>query len=345
MSFRDDSRPPENVIELSKPFMLPREIEHLKKCNIGNGDRIRQYMQLKEETFKFLIQLIKALHLPMRVLQNCSYFFQRFFLFTINFQKYASLHFEVGITALFISLKMNDFIKKLMYVLQEANSILGRRLTQQQMDDQKRMVMHVEKIMMESGSFDFRNYSIEDMLVKFTKFYKVPEKECFICWSVLNDLYLTELPLQLPAHYNAVVAMRTALMIFKSIGQGMQTHNYHIDLHLLNLRQENEGLVDGINTMLGFYIDNYPSTFLCDALHTSEMPYDPKQLSDELLNIKIRFGEKFHNKRHPMSVVTGNDDLFFKPRDPALGELGCVRFLYKKMKYIDEVTHAPTPNQ
>ncbi|VEU19354.1 DEKNAAC100133 [Brettanomyces naardenensis] len=323
-----------NMIQLSKPFLSSKEITYLMQNNIGNSDQIRMYRLKKRETFQFLIRLIKILQFPVKVLQNCSYFYQTFYLFTDDFPKYANLHYEVGITALFVSLKMNDFIKKLTLVLQEGNTLRAAHVSAQEFDEQRRTIIGMEKTMMECESFDFRNYCIEDLLVKFTKLYKIPEKESYVCWSVLNDLYLTELPLELPAHYNAVIAIRTGLMIFNAVSQTKT--NYNIDLHRINMRAENEGLISGVSLLLEYYIDNYSTTFLRDALKDVHMVYESKELVDEILNVKIEFSGKFNSRKGSEGVVS-REDLYFQPRNPDTGKYGCIRFVYNKRRYVEEV--------
>ncbi|QPG77009.1 hypothetical protein FOA43_004404 [Brettanomyces nanus] len=327
-----------NVIQLAKPFLSSKEISYLIHNTLGDGDRIRSYKQDKRETFQFLIRLVKVLQFPIKVMQNCSYLYQRFYLLTDNLARYGPLHYEVGITALFVSLKMNDFIKKLGLVLQESNTLRGLHLSSSESDDQRRIVMNMEKTMMECESFDFRNYCIEDLLVKFTKLYKVPEKESYVCWSVLNDLYLTQLPLQFPAHSNAVIAMRTALLIFNSVSQTKT--NYNIDLHRINMRPDNDTLVSGISQLLEYYIDNYAITFLKSSLGEVRMVNELKELVDEILNLKIDFDDRFNSKRSAMvPSTTIRQDMFFQPRNPDIGKYGCIRFVYNKKRYVDEVSH------
>ena len=329
-----DSSDGTNVIQLSKPFLTSKEIAYLKKTNIGDSDKIRAYILKKKETFEFLIRLVKRLHFPVKILQNCSYLYQRFFLFSANFTRDLKWHMEIGLTAFFISMKMNDFIKKLNFILQESNTARSLHLSPQELESQRRTIMGLEKTMMECESFDFRNYCMEDLLVKFTKFYKLSETESYISWSILNDLYLTELPLELPAHHNAIIAMRTALLILSSVTK--QAYR-EVDLHRINMRPDNDSLILGVHQMLEHYIDNYPATFLKDAMLEIQIDDEPKELIDKFLTIKIEFPKTFPPPRGQHSSVT-DQDLLFQQRNPELGKHGCIRFLYNKKKYLEEVS-------
>lgn len=327
------SPPPDsNIIELSKPFLTSREFALLVRQNIGSGDHIRNYMIKKRESFQFLLKVIKRLELPLKVLQNCSYLYQRFYLLTENFARYIGYSHEVALTALFISLKMNDCIKKVSLVLQEGNFIRGLHLSGQELDEQKKAIMEIERSMMECESFDFRNYCIEDLLIKFTKLYKVPTKESYICWAVLNDLYFTELPLRLAAHYNAVVALRAALLIFNGVCKTKT--NYNIDTRRVGLLPDDEWVVDGINTLLEYYADNKGSTFLYNALRELDIG-DPRELNKDILNVKIELTKKFEIQ--PLQQYIPKEDLFFARRDPSIAKTGCLRFLYNKAHYLNEV--------
>lgn len=160
-----------NYVQLSKPFLTAKEIAYLQQSNKDLYGDLRNFKLKMKEIFQFLLQLIKILKFPMKVLQNASYLYQRFFLLNDNYKKYSNLHYEIGLTSLFISLKLNDFIKKLSVVLSEANVLRNYHLSSLDLEEQKKSILKLEKKILEFQSFDFRNYLIEDFLIKFLKFF------------------------------------------------------------------------------------------------------------------------------------------------------------------------------
>ncbi|KAG7839392.1 hypothetical protein KL942_003754 [Ogataea angusta] len=176
----------------------------------------RAYKVKKREVFQFLCKLIKVLQFPTKILQGCFYYYQRFYMFN-SFAKYGNAHYDVGITALFISLKQNDYIKKLSLVISEAYKLRGIAATPQEQDEHRKRLLSMEKKFMELEAFDFRYFLIEELLIKYAKYFRVPREVCFLSWSMLNDLYATELPLQWPSNFNAIVVLRTSLLVWNEL--------------------------------------------------------------------------------------------------------------------------------
>lgn len=103
------------------------------------------------------------------------------------------------------------------------------------------------------------------------------------------------------------------------------------------MRPDNDSLILGVHQMLEHYIDNYPTTFLKDAMLEIHIDDEPKELVDKFLTVKIDFAKKFPSPRGLHSSVP-DQDLLFQPHDSELGKHGCIRFLYNKKKYLDEVS-------
>lgn len=357
--------------QLSKPFFTSQEIELIMKNNIDLTQNIRNFNSKKKDTFQLLISLIIKLKFPLRVLQNSSYLYQKFYLLNNNYKKYSNLQFEVGLTVLFISLKLNDYIKKISVVISEGFSLKGSHLSSSDIEENKKIIISLERKILEFQSFDFRNFLIEDFLVKYLKYFneidinnikleqereKEQEQEqeqekqkqkqnktsfSYLCWSILNDLYLTSLVLQYPAHYNAMISINCAIIIYNELINHKDIINKDeipIDWNfknLLNKDQDDSFLILGCNQLLEYYIDNINITFVKNCLSELNFKIEEKKLVDLLLNIKIDINNKLPS--NPTIYKINENDMFFQPRDTDIAKNGSLRFLYNKKKFTDEI--------
>lgn len=337
-------------VQLSKPYFSSYEIEYIQSHNKDLHTNIRNFNSKSKEVFQAIIKLSIKLNLPLRILQNSNYFYQRFYLLNNNYKKYSNLHYEVGLATLFISLKLNDYIKKIAIVINEALSMKEYHLTNLDIEENKKIIVSLERKILEFQSFDFRNFLAEDYLIKFLKFNKsTSPSSSYVIWSTLNDLYLTSLVLQYPAHYNALISINCGSLILSEINNlypdlleipGNENGN-PIDSILPHLKsissnnddESNSFLLNGTNQLLEYLIDNLNITFTRNSLHELGLKLNDKQIIDFLINIKIEINNKIKtSQNHPYL----DNDLFFQPRNTDIAKNGSLRFLYKKDKYTQE---------
>lgn len=324
-------------LQLSKQFLTRTEIHHL------NGHV--QPKQLKE-THQLLLSLVKSLKLPLRVLQTTLYLLQKTLLF-IN----PGLQ-ELAITCLFISTKSNDFIIKLQNLLHASLALTTQKPKKEDLEELKKRVLSLERKVMEIQGFDFRQYNVEELLVKFIKLYQSKEllddQQAYLAWCITNDLYFTRLILILPAHYCAIIALHLARLINNELGMT----KYRLEYNLLQFRPDMLKVKEGCNLLLEYYIDNLSSTFMFKSikeqrgedsnLATPKTPVTPatpstnqtsvptrdplaKEVQNALLNIKIELAVD-------SKIGKLSEDLYYKNR-----EEGSIRFMYNRGKYEREV--------
>lgn len=350
MSLPQNSK--DTYMQLSKPYFTVREIRFMEKNNKDLDQNIRSFRLKFKETFQLLKNLCIKLNIPIRILQNSSYFYQRFYLLNNNFKKYSNLNFEVGLAVLFISLKLNDYIKKITIVITEAFSLKGVHLSSGELDENKRVIISLERKILEFQSFDFRNFLIEDFLIKYLKYLNSNGKNAvgemdnkprsYFSWCCLNDLYLTSLVLQYPAHYNAIIAIKCADLIFdelvkgREVPNGVITSKWKYDDIIEDIKNE-KFILSGCNQLLEYFIDNLNITFIKSCLAELDLQSEDKMLIDLLLNVKIDINEKLSLLSKDEQSVNLDGDLYFQPRDTDIAKNGSIRFLYSKQKYLDEI--------
>ncbi|OUM52220.1 hypothetical protein BVG19_g1387 [[Candida] boidinii] len=337
-----------NYVQLSKPFFTKSEINFLFKKTLGDSNQLRTYITKKKEAFNLLIALVKSLKFPVNCLQYACYYYQRFFLFN-PFLKYINYTTEIAITSLFLSIKNNDYIKKLSLIIQFANKYRNLKLSNLELEEQRKLILQFEKNFLEILSFDFRNYPIEDLLIKFSKFYKLNENLTYLSWCILNDLYLTELSLSLSSNYCAMVVIQLAILISNEL---LNTKLIIDPLKLENCftKKYIKDIDIGINDFLEYSLENYSSSFLKDCLIEKysdklEKVKDEEYIKNILINIKIKISEIVDSGTNGNGNGGGKDnkvlvnikDPFLNLRDYDIGKTGSIRFLYHEKDYIKEI--------
>lgn len=340
----------DTYLQLSKPYFTLEEISVIEKLNDDLNQNIRNYRSKFKETFQILINLCVKLNIPIKILQNTSYFYQKFYFLNNNYKKYANLHFEIGISSLFMALKLNDYIKKINIVITEAFSIRGMHLSPAELDENKKIIISLERKILEFQSFDFRNFLSEEFLIKYLKSFsdnahsqnELIKTFSYLSWSVLNDLYLTSLVLQFPAHYNAIASIKCLDMIYSELikeqvikVEGNKKRKFEY-ADLIN-EKNNDAILSACNQLLEYYIDNFSTTFFKNSLTEMSYQIEDKKLVDLLINIKIDINSKL-NKDTSIGKANLESDLFFQPRNTEIAKNGSIRFLYNKKRFIDEVS-------
>lgn len=332
--------PTGTYVQLSKPYFTLDEIDFMINNNKDLSHNIKNFKQKSRDVFQVLIKLIIKLKLPIKILQNSSYFYQKFYILNNNYKKYSNLHFEVGLACLFISLKLNDFIKKINVVISEALSIKEFYLTNNDVEDNKKIIISLERKILEFQSFDFRNFLIEDYLIKFLKYYNESTGNTssdllgYLSWSLLNDLYLTSLILQYPAHYNAIICIKASTLLLNELKSDF---NLNIDFKksfpmVMEIDSFN---INGVNQLFGYLIDNLGITFFKSSLKELNIIIDDKKLTDLLINIKIELNNQIKSTDKQTNRL--DKDLFFQPRNTDIAKNGSLRFLYNKQTYLREI--------
>lgn len=339
----------DTYVQLSKPFFTLDEISVIEKHNPDLLQNIRNCKLKFKETFQIIINLCVKLNIPIKILQNTSYFYQKFYLLNNNYKKYSNLHFEIGIASLFMALKLNDYIKKINIVVAEAYQLKGIHLSSSDIDENKKIIVSLERKILEFQSFDFRNFLSEEFLIKYLKSFNHNESSqdhwkkrfSYLSWSVLNDLYLTPLVLQFPAHYNAIASIKCLDLIISELEKaklinitedGRENFDYS---ELINAKN-NTAILSGCNQLLEYYIDNLSTTFLRRSLVELNYEIEDKKLVDILINIKIEINSKL-KKDSSIDTSSLESDLFFQPRNTEIAKNGSIRFMYNKERFSDEV--------
>ncbi|ODV95826.1 hypothetical protein PACTADRAFT_2134 [Pachysolen tannophilus NRRL Y-2460] len=358
-----------SIIQLSKPFLSKDEVEYCQRqSNILSDDKnLLIYQSKKIDIILFLRKLIKILKFPSNILQLTFYYFQKFFLFN-DFNKYKNYLYEISITSLYLSAKLEDYIKKLRDVINLGNEILKTST----LNEQK--ILTIERKFLETISFDFRFYHSEDYLIKFWKKLNFEiengnfeieiennnDNISYTSWLINNDSYLTNLHLRYSGNYISLSCIKLAILIKKEILLTELNHKNEKGELIYQTDEERAPLEDKINyiedllttkinksldfkcnfeifinqsieELLQFYLDNYNYSYLISK-------YSKIEIMDILINLKIQITREINkSKKLKSSNYKFENDKFFNADGRTYNKDDTIRFVYQKKDFADEI--------
>lgn len=223
-------------------------------------------------------------------------YYQRYFLFN-KFD--IAIYYDIAITSIFIASKNEDTIKKLRDIMVVANQIRNTLLNQDQFELYRKKILSLEFKLLETISFDFRIFHVEEFLIKISKTLKIPKDIGYLAWLISYDSYQTEIALKVPPQSIAIACITLATKL----------KDYEVvirpDFYYSSENAVNEALLN----MLDLYINSYNYTGLASIY---------PDFQNKFVEIRIPLSDAQGLKEPPVGVVEGDD--YFKDRDFTIGE-------------------------
>ncbi|KAL1955007.1 hypothetical protein VTO42DRAFT_360 [Malbranchea cinnamomea] len=191
------SGPHPSFIQVAKPFLFEKTIQD---CFAAMGtDPLREDSN-RLQGVAWIDNVRKALQLPVRTFNTACVYYHRFRLVhPENEYNYA----DAAAAALFTACKIEDTLKKSRDILCTAYNLKAPPSEQLSPDDplfesHSRSIIGLERLMLESSGFDFRNRHPQKLLIKFMKFYGLSKqsKTTITAYSMSLDMYRTFAPLK-----------------------------------------------------------------------------------------------------------------------------------------------------
>jgi CTD kinase subunit beta len=151
---------------------------------------------------------------PVRTIATAMILYHRLLLFnkTPYFQETPT---DPSIAALFVACKIEDTLKKSREILAASYNL--RHPNNEPinpdsplLEEVSKRVIGMERTILETSSFDFRNRHAQPFLVKFCRRYKVERRLAHRAWEIAIDVYRTLAPLKATPHALALAALETA---------------------------------------------------------------------------------------------------------------------------------------
>ncbi|CCH40861.1 Cyclin-T1-4 [Wickerhamomyces ciferrii] len=258
-----------STIQLARPFLTKSQIKHAQKKTIEN----------------------------FTTLETAMIYYQRYFLFN-KFD--TNIYYDIAITSIFIASKNEDTIKKLRDILIIANQIKNTFLTQDQLELYRRKILSLESKLLETISFDFRLFHVEELLIKISKTLKISKDLGYLAWLLAYDSYQTELALKIPPQSISIACITLALKLKDENCDQIRPEDFHTSQNSIN-----EALLD----LLELYINSYNYTNLASI-------YPDYQ--NKFVEIRIPMEDINGLKEQDVSVLTKDD--YYNDRDFSIGE-------------------------
>ncbi|WPG97371.1 ctd kinase subunit beta [Acrodontium crateriforme] len=214
--------PHPSTIRVSTPYTTQAGIS--KRLRLQTGDiQEKSLAEAREDNFRlqgvtWLDTTRRALQLPIRTFSTACVYYHKFRL------AHAGVDYnwaDAAAASLFTSCKVEDTLKKSKDILAAAYNVKTNGLEQLGSDDPlfegpSRAVIGLERLVLESGGFDFRSRYPHRVLVKITR--TLPEshersKIGKVAWSILTDLHRTFAPLKQSSSTLALASLELAVRL------------------------------------------------------------------------------------------------------------------------------------
>lgn len=131
---------------------------------------------------------------------------------------------DITPACLFVAAKMEDTAKKAKDILLVIHSLRNPQSADINADspvieEQRRRVLGLERMILETQSFDFRHRHPQSFIIKFAKVLRIPRERTKEAWYVSLDSYRSWLPLKLPPH---AIALACILLAIKFTGETIE---------------------------------------------------------------------------------------------------------------------------
>ncbi|KAF4552069.1 Cyclin-like protein 1 [Elsinoe fawcettii] len=188
--------PHPSFVQVAKPYIFEQSVQRQLEANGGSEARD---IVTRLQGVSWIDSVRKALQLPVKTYMTAVVYYHRFRL-AHNESEYMNV--DAAAAALFTACKIEDTLKKSRDILCAAYNLKGSLAEQLTPDDpifeepSKRLV-GLERLMLESSGFDFRNRNPQEWVIKFTRLGQLDRETVGkTAYRACLDLYRTFAPIK-----------------------------------------------------------------------------------------------------------------------------------------------------
>ncbi|SMY21789.1 unnamed protein product [Zymoseptoria tritici ST99CH_1A5] len=292
--------PHPSTIRVSAPYITQSAVEKRLQPS-GLDAQERNIAAAREDQFclqgvTWLDNVRRALQLPIRTFTTACVYYHKFRLAHPTSEYSWS---DAAAASLLTSCKNEDTLKKSKDILAAAYNMKQLSSHEQvgsddpMFDGPSRAVVGVERLILESGAFDFRSRSPHQVLVKICK--SLPPSEDLrsvaqLAWTVLTDLHRTFAPLKQTSATLSLASLEIAVQL-STIASTTKTCSVYPDLRALNISKWYTTRAEVMETLLDA-LDLYTH-------HTGATILGPKYSLDDLIRIRLAFNKECSESNLP----------------------------------------------
>lgn len=213
---RDRVGPHPSYIEIAKPYILQ---SRMQKClaEISMSDAKEDAVRL--QGVAWIDQVRRALQLPIRTFNTAVIYYHKFrLLHADNEYNWA----DAAAAALFTACKIEDTLKKSREILCAHWNLKvgpgeGLSSDDPRFDNHSKLIIGLERLMLESAGFDFRNRYPQKLMVKLARALRFhANSEAKTTWNLSIDSYRTFAPLKQSTPTLAIACLELAARLHGS---------------------------------------------------------------------------------------------------------------------------------
>ncbi|KAH7371139.1 cyclin-like protein [Pyrenochaeta sp. MPI-SDFR-AT-0127] len=292
-SERERVGPHPSYIEIAKPYILQSRIQ---KClsDVNMSDAKEDAVRL--QGVAWIDQVRRALQLPIRTFNTAVIYYHKFrLLHADNEYNWA----DAAAAALFTACKIEDTLKKSREILcahWNAKVGPGESLSSDdpRFESHSKLIIGLERLMLESAGFDFRNRYPQKLMVKLARALKFDtNNEAKTAWNLSIDLYRTFAPLKQTTPTMAIACLELAARL-----HGMDTSNL-VDAGVMRYSKWSTSRAEVMETLLDL-LDLYTH-------NRSSTSAGPLYTLEHFINIRIGLNQEASTASIPRYSLYASD--------------------------------------
>ncbi|KAF8426936.1 cyclin-like protein [Tirmania nivea] len=200
------------IIQRSRPYFTQIQIDMIKP--VEDQAWVSRDTVMRLNACAWILQVGGVLQFPIRTMGTAMQLFNRFKLF---YPKWEHSFVDCAAAALFVASKIEDTLKKSREILAVGHSIKHGTGSAEAinpdsplLDDACRRCLSIERLILESISFDFRIRHPQPFIIKFCRYLNIPRHLTQLAWEIQIDTYRTISPLKATPHTQAYAAIELA---------------------------------------------------------------------------------------------------------------------------------------
>ncbi|KAF1850530.1 cyclin-like protein [Cucurbitaria berberidis CBS 394.84] len=209
-SERERVGPHPSYIEVAKPYMMQSRIQ---KCLLDLNMSDAKEDAVRLQGVAWIDQVRRELQLPIRTFNTAVMYYHKFRLLHADHEYNWA---DAAAAALFTACKIEDTLKKSREILcahWNAKVGPGESLSSDdpRFESHSKLIIGLERLMLESAGFDFRNRYPQKLMVKLARALKFDtHNEAKTAWNLSIDLYRTFAPLKQTTPTMAIACLELA---------------------------------------------------------------------------------------------------------------------------------------